>query len=889
MMKNLFAVILSVVILVGAAVEGLAADNGRVILDLTEDNKEIAAKDNIPTVIGLGAEYWQDVKEYDELLDGENIDKDFTADIMAKHPDYDEQKAKNWQKYVKKGIKTYRLYKDIKQKIINWIMDYEMPLVVDDDQYEMGESEPYIESDKPMVIHDFKKIIAYSNDKRDQLAIQEKYARDYGIERPSEKILKYKKALLNKDWGTLLGFDLNEILKKFYPSPEGKSDIDEQGVASVILTQFDGVGKDGKISGSIEIDLRKNGFVLLNEYNNFEELKIDFDKSENIKNINTGFVLPVSIEAENEKNIVGYASSFPIYFSAEAKDVKQAVKIKANVVLNFCLENNCQKIQLNPETELKPKEKIKETLFASHIKTLAKNVPMERNAKNFEFKSLIVEENAETERFLKLEIESDDASKTKVFIWGKEARYFAAPQMKIDGDEVSIKFKILDNTFDPLAKDITFWCATNGNNQYIHTMKIEKIVSETTLSLFVLIEVAKMALLGGLLLNLMPFGLVVLAYKILELTKFGRQNKEKIRKTFMGNTIGNLGSFIVMACVIIGAEINGYNLSWEMQLNNVYFVAIIIWMLLWLWLYIIGLLNSKLYDMAIGVNKIGLAEGIKSGVITSLLAVLLGGPYIGNAYNLATSYGMCEVWGVIVLVGVGMVIPYAVITAWSRVVMNINPGEWIKKLKFVLGWVVVLAIVLLLNRLEDLTSASEKWWWIGYLMVVGIIVALGKVSISEADKIADLKTSLQVKQIVKNILLGITALIVLGSILNIGSKVFINDIPVVSKEINKKIIDGDVSHNRKVLVKVNANWCWWCRINNAMVFDTAEMDDELQRNNVKIVDIDWTDYDEKTFKIMQNFGRMGPPFYILFSKKFPKGIVLPEIVSIDDLKTFIEM
>ena len=133
---------------------------GKVILDLQPNEKRSQTQSPMEEILSMGASYLYDVKEYNELLEGDELNKDFSADICSKYPQYDENTAKQWQDYVKKGVKAYRFYEKIKQKVIDWVMNREMPLVVADDQYEMGESEEYIETDKPLIIEDFKKVVA---------------------------------------------------------------------------------------------------------------------------------------------------------------------------------------------------------------------------------------------------------------------------------------------------------------------------------------------------------------------------------------------------------------------------------------------------------------------------------------------------------------------------------------------------------------------------------------------------------------------------------------------------------------------------------------------------------------------------------------------------------
>ena len=94
-----------------------AQEGGKIVLDLTTE--EEFKDEGIPGLIEMGLNYIHDVQDYNQLLDGQNINKDLTADIRAKYPRYDENMAKDWQKYVKKGIKAYRFYEDVKLSLIH--------------------------------------------------------------------------------------------------------------------------------------------------------------------------------------------------------------------------------------------------------------------------------------------------------------------------------------------------------------------------------------------------------------------------------------------------------------------------------------------------------------------------------------------------------------------------------------------------------------------------------------------------------------------------------------------------------------------------------------------------------------------------------------------------
>ena len=158
-MKKIVLVLQMLLLIIGYSANAEEVD-GRVVLDLKDDSyfAEVDTSNIMPTIISKGIKYVRDVKQYNEQLDGDNIEKNFSEDIKSKYPSYSDVQAEVWQRYVRKGVKVYRFYENIKNKVKKWVLEYELPIVVDDDQYEMGENEKYIESDEPLIIEKFKKV-----------------------------------------------------------------------------------------------------------------------------------------------------------------------------------------------------------------------------------------------------------------------------------------------------------------------------------------------------------------------------------------------------------------------------------------------------------------------------------------------------------------------------------------------------------------------------------------------------------------------------------------------------------------------------------------------------------------------------------------------------------
>jgi len=100
-----------------------------------------------------------------------------------------------------------------------------------------------------------------------------------------------------------------------------------------------------------------------------------------------------------------------------------------------------------------------------------------------------------------------------------------------------------------------------------------------------------------------------------------------------------------------------------------------------------------------------------------------------------------------------------------------------------------------------------------------------------------------------------------------------------TNQINLEEIGKEVRAGNIVVVSVGANWCLTCSYNNFVVFKNMSLANLMKQYNVKLIEVDWTNYSIEILNFMERFGRKGVPFYILFSPNIPEGMVLPEIMS----------
>ncbi|MBO38508.1 MAG: hypothetical protein CMM75_04955 [Rhodospirillaceae bacterium] len=116
--------------------------------------------------------------------------------------------------------------------------------------------------------------------------------------------------------------------------------------------------------------------------------------------------------------------------------------------------------------------------------------------------------------------------------------------------------------------------------------------------------------------------------------------------------------------------------------------------------------------------------------------------------------------------------------------------------------------------------------------------------------------------------------------------------PILSEHwqrFNPSAIDGYVANGKTVFVDVTADWCITCKVNRALVTDTDEIREWLNKKNIVQMRADWTSPNPIISAFLQRFMRYGIPFNAVFGPKAPDGIVLPELLSKKSVVTALKL
>ena len=885
-MKKIVLVLQMLLLIIGYSANAEEVD-GRVVLDLKDDSyfAEVDTSNIMPTIISKGIKYVRDVKQYNEQLDGDNIEKNFSEDIKSKYPSYSDVQAEVWQRYVRKGVKVYRFYENIKNKVKKWVLEYELPIVVDDDQYEMGENEKYIESDEPLIIEKFKKVVAYSDSPRDRLAAREKRAKDLNLPLPSRAIKWYRENIMQGNWKKLIkGIWKDGDFEEKKDNDGAKKQLDR--ASYMLMMKYNGIAEDGEFEGIIDVNYPKGKFVLLSDYKQYKGIRLNFSDSDNVQKITTYFVLPQAINLPSEQQILFYGSGFPVYFKGIAKDSSKPVVIRAKCLVNLCLKDVCEENYDEITLKVNKVDELKKTSYAGYITVVANNVPRNKYEKYFDVKGAFWDKRENESLGIQVTFSSKHTDKAKIFMIGENAKFFAPSRMSINNGRVTAWFKLLDKNFSREGQKGSFWISEGSGKQYIANLDItEPSIFDAQSGEFSL-GVFCLAFLGGMLLNLMPCVFPVLALKLLALVKLSGHDSLKVRRNFIYNSLGIMVTFWVLACCLLVLKYLGFALGWGMQFQSVTFLALIIWVVTYFLAYVLGIFEYYSFDFAHQFirkqEKKDFWFEFLSGVMVVVLSTPCMAPYLGTALGIALAGSYVDIMVTLTGVGLGLIVPYVLIALFPKLVVYMpKSGKWLANVNRLM----IVMLIITLGWLISVLSAQTSGWmmvrWIMYIVAALSGWTFYHILQKKVDELSDGEDSILLKKQYRNWCLGLTFILIAISVFDAKVTEYKGHEQVFQSRvsIDYDYIKSKITRGKKVLVKVGADWCLTCKYNDYMVLGWDYMQDELVNNNIEVINVDWTDYNEQVLYFMRKFGRQGIPFYVYFSKDFPEGIVLPEILE----------
>ena len=384
------------------------------------------------------------------------------------------------------------------------------------------------------------------------------------------------------------------------------------------------------------------------------------------------------------------------------------------------------------------------------------------------------------------------------------------------------------------------------------------------------------ALLGGLILNLMPCVLPVLALKLAIAGAYGGAERRLVRLGFVASALGILVSFLLLAAGVLLVRAAGGAVGWGIQFQQPWFLVGMIMLLtlfaanLWGWLAID--LPRPLADRLAGGPTGRLAAAFVTGMFATLLATPCSAPFVGTALGFALAGGAAEVVTIFAALGIGLALPYLAVALLPRLAGWLpRPGRWMVRLRVVLGVALAGTALWLASVLAGAAGARVA-------LVVGAL-ALALAGLLALRTLA--RPHAGMRRVAGLAAVAAAALAFAGPPLLATAPPIAADrpTPALWQRFEPARLDGLLRERRVVLVDVTADWCLTCKVNEALVLERGPVADALAQGRLAGLRADWTRPDPDVSAYLASFGRYGIPFNAVYGPGAPSGIALPELLS----------
>ncbi|MBL8275181.1 MAG: thioredoxin family protein [Pelomonas sp.] len=372
-----------------------------------------------------------------------------------------------------------------------------------------------------------------------------------------------------------------------------------------------------------------------------------------------------------------------------------------------------------------------------------------------------------------------------------------------------------------------------------------------------------LALLGGLILNLMPCVFPVLSIKALALVNQGNHKGEGL-----AYTAGVLASFAVLAGVLIALRAGGQQVGWGFQFHSPVFVLVVSYLL-----FVVGLNLSGLFEVGGSFTGIGsglaarqgLAGSFFTGVLAAVVATPCTAPFMGAALAFALSQPAIVMLAVFLALGLGLALPFLVLAFWPAAQRWLpRPGAWMDTFKQFLAFPMYAAVVWLLWVLAQQAGPD------------GVALALGGLVL--------IAFALWVRRAGRGVLAGGAMAVSLA--LAVGMAWWIKPAPVADVRAESAVEAYSAerladlrAQNKPVFVNLTAAWCISCLVNERVALSRPEVHDAFAKAGVTYLKGDWTREDPKITAVLKAHGRSGVPLYLYYAPGAAEAQVLPQILT----------
>jgi thiol:disulfide interchange protein len=375
------------------------------------------------------------------------------------------------------------------------------------------------------------------------------------------------------------------------------------------------------------------------------------------------------------------------------------------------------------------------------------------------------------------------------------------------------------------------------------------------------------AVLGGLLLNVMPCVFPILSLKALGLARAGVDEREA-RREALAYAAGVIATCLALGAALLALRASGAAVGWAFQLQDPRVIGLLLLLVTAVALNLAGLfeLGSVGAGGALAARG-GAAGAFWTGALAAFVATPCTGPFMAAALGAALVLPAAGALAVFGGLGLGLALPFLAIgfvPALRRLLPK--PGAWMETMRHVLSvpmFLTALGLAWILGRQAGVDGMGVglgaalllglALWWAGARQVRGrpILPAVPAAVIAAGLMLTLAPVATRAEA---------------GGVLK-------------ARPFSESALKAARDAGRPVFVYFTADWCLTCKVNERGAIERAEVADAFAKHDVAVLIGDWTNGDPRIGRFIEAQGRSGVPLYLYYRPGAPEPEVLPQVLT----------
>ncbi len=377
------------------------------------------------------------------------------------------------------------------------------------------------------------------------------------------------------------------------------------------------------------------------------------------------------------------------------------------------------------------------------------------------------------------------------------------------------------------------------------------------------------ALIGGLILNLMPCVFPVISIKALSIAKSAHGERSKIRREAWLYTAGVMATFLILTIALLALKAGGSEIGWGFQLQSPKVVAVLAVLL-----FVIGLNLIGAFEFGTGLQNTGTELTQKSGAagsfFTGALAVIVAtpctAPFMAGAVGYALAQPALITLAVFMALAIGFALPFLLIAYMPGLLSKLpKPGPWMARFKEILAFPMFAAAIWLVWVLSLQAGEGGVLYALLAMLAAGLAIWFfkGKSLLGKALGLVSVLAAIAIP-------VSITA----------------NAAPenLSSEAWSHQRVAELQAEGRPIFVDFTAAWCVTCKVNEKLVLGQTRTEKLFKDTNTAFLVADWTNKNDVIAAELAKYGRAGVPLYLVYHQNSVNPVILPQVLSYDVIR-----